>query len=85
MGEISDDEEEKNKLIQYSGGENSENKEQERDMDRGNSEDPTLPRYCCCCSDRVCIWIGWIIFVIILGIFIFAMVFKYRNDNSENN
>ena len=77
-----DDEEENDKLIEYDGGEDDEPK---RDEDHGDQLDPNEPRYCCCCSDRVCIWMGWIIFVIILGIFIFAMVFKYRKDAEENN
>ena len=77
-----EDEEENNKLIQYDGGENDDNKQ--KDEDHGDHLEPSQPRYCCCCSDTVCIWIGWIIFVIILGIFIFAMVFKYRKDDADN-
>ena len=76
----SDDEEENNKLIEYDGGEAHKFK----DEDHGDQQYPSQPRYCCCCSDTVCIWIGWIIFVIILGIFIFAMVFKYRKDGDNN-
>ena len=40
-------------------------------------------RYCCCCSDRICIWISWIVFIIIIAIFIFGMIFKYRKDDAN--
>ena len=52
---------------------------EKRDKDR---LDKKKNWYCPCCSDTVCIWCGWIWFVIILIIFIFAMCFKYRRDEN---
>ncbi len=50
-----------------------------RDKDRLEKKEKWT---CICCSDTVCIWCGWIWFVIILLIFIFAMCFKYRRDDN---
>ena len=52
----------------------------------GNMDDPDnldskdADKYCCCCSDTICIGIAWGIFVICLIIFIIAICFKLQKD-----
>ena len=56
------------------------NAEGEENNDVDNSESKEPERYCCCCSDTVCIGIAWGIFVICVIIFIIAICFKLQKD-----
>ena len=50
------------------------------DEEQRKKEEKKNRRCCCCGNDRGWIWFGWIMLVIVIGIFIFAMVLKYQKD-----